>query len=72
MATTEQGNGLELHDNTEKLTDSNGKGSSNGLDPGVNGSIPEESQVDKYGFTGGAQQSAGQLNYTAPKNKGNT
>lgn len=59
MAKTEQGNGLELHDNTEKLTDSNGKGT--GLDPEVNGSIPGEGQVDKYGFTGGAQQSAGEL-----------
>lgn len=59
MAKTEQGNGLELHDNTEKLTGSNGKGT--GLDPEVNGSIPGEEQVDKYGFTGGAQQSAGEL-----------
>ncbi|XP_038149743.1 TBC1 domain family member 10A-like [Cyprinodon tularosa] len=56
MAKTEQGNGLELHDNTEKLTDSKGKGESNGMDPEVNGSIPEDRQVDKYGFSGGTQQ----------------
>ncbi|XP_014906900.1 TBC1 domain family member 10A-like [Poecilia latipinna] len=66
MAKTEQRNGLELQGNTEKLTDSNGKSSSNGLEPEVNGSIPEETQVDKYGFTGGAQQSAGELAEEVP------
>ncbi|XP_022059565.1 TBC1 domain family member 10A-like [Acanthochromis polyacanthus] len=58
MAKTEQGNGLDLRSSTEKLTD-NGKGGSYGSDPEVNGSgIPGESQVDKYGFTGGAQQNS--------------
>lgn len=56
MAKTEQGNGLDVRGSTEKLTD-NGIGS----DPEANGtSIPREEQVDKYGFTGGAQQSPGE------------
>lgn len=59
MAKTEQGNGLDLRGSTEKLTD-NGKGSSFGSDPEVNGSVPGETQVDKYGFTGGAQQHTGE------------
>lgn len=59
MAKTEQGNGLDLRNSTEKLTD-NGKGSSHGSDPEINGSaVPGEKQVDKYGFTGGAQQYSG-------------
>lgn len=58
MAKTEQGNGLDLRGSTEKLTD-NGKGGSYGSDPEVNGNgIPGETQVDKYGFTGGAQQNS--------------
>ncbi|XP_069558702.1 TBC1 domain family member 10A isoform X1 [Brachyistius frenatus] len=53
MAKTEQGNGL-----AEKLTD-DGKGGSDGPDPEVNGGdVPGDVQVDKYGFTGGAQQDA--------------
>uniref|UniRef100_UPI0037E79FFC TBC1 domain family member 10A-like n=1 Tax=Semicossyphus pulcher TaxID=241346 RepID=UPI0037E79FFC len=59
MAKTEQGNGLELRGSAEKLTD-NGNGSLYRSDPEVNGNdIPEETQVDKYGFTGGAQQNSG-------------
>lgn len=59
MARTELSNGLNLRDNPEKLTE-NGTGSSHGLDPEVNGNVvPGETQVDKYGFTGGAQQYAG-------------
>ncbi|XP_070780478.1 TBC1 domain family member 10A [Enoplosus armatus] len=60
MAKTEQGNGLDLRGSAEKLTD-NGKGSSYGSDPEVNGSavVPGETQVDKYGFIGGAQQFSG-------------
>lgn len=54
MAKTEQSNGLDLRGGTDKLTD-NGKGS----DPEVNGSVPGEDLVDKYGFTGGAQQYSG-------------
>lgn len=64
MAETEQGNGLDVRGSTDKLT-SNGKDRSYGSDPEVtlNGSvIQEEKQVDKYGFTGGAQQTSG---YTA-------
>lgn len=58
MAKTEQrGNGLDLRGSTDKLTDNNGTGSS---DPEVNGNVlTGESQVDRYGFTGGAQQSSG-------------
>lgn len=59
MAKTEQGNGLDMGVSTEKLTD-NGYGRSYGSDPEANGSaIPGEKQVDKYGFTGGAQQFSG-------------
>lgn len=58
MAKTEQGNGLEMRGSTEKLTD-NGTASFHGSDPEVNGNgITEEIVVDKYGFTGGAQQSS--------------
>ncbi|XP_023262242.1 TBC1 domain family member 10A-like [Seriola lalandi dorsalis] len=58
MAKTEQGNGLEMRGSTEKLTD-NGKGSLYGSDTEVNGNaIPREEPVDKYGFTGGAQQNS--------------
>ncbi|XP_008297001.1 TBC1 domain family member 10A-like [Stegastes partitus] len=54
MAKTEQGNGLDLRGSTEKLTD-NGRGS----EPEVNGGgVPGETPVDKYGFTGGAQQNS--------------
>ncbi|XP_029940041.1 TBC1 domain family member 10A-like [Salarias fasciatus] len=57
MAKTEQRNGLGVRDGTDKLTD-NGKGSES--DPEVNGSaVTAENQVDKYGFTGGAQQTSG-------------
>ncbi|KAM3599913.1 uncharacterized protein V6R79_013690 [Siganus canaliculatus] len=61
MAKTEQGNGLDMRGSTDKLTDKvNGKGGSYGSDPEVNGNVvPDESQVDKYGFTGGAQQVSG-------------
>ncbi|KAK5852139.1 hypothetical protein PBY51_023635 [Eleginops maclovinus] len=55
MAKIEQGNGVDLRGSTEKLTD-NGKGSSYGADLEVNGNFPGEKQVDKYGFSGGAQQ----------------
>ncbi|XP_022617923.1 TBC1 domain family member 10A-like [Seriola dumerili] len=58
MAKTEQGNGLDMRGSTEKLTD-NGKGSLYGSDTEVNGNaIPREEPVDKYGFTGGAQQNS--------------
>ncbi|XP_049908731.1 TBC1 domain family member 10A [Epinephelus moara] len=60
MAKTEQGNGLDMRGSTEKLTDNNGKGVSYGSDPEINGTIPGERQVDKYGFTGGAQQHSGE------------
>ncbi|XP_037548445.1 TBC1 domain family member 10A [Nematolebias whitei] len=57
MAKTEQVNGLEIRGDAEKLTDSE-KGIS-GSEPEANGFIPgEDRQVDKYGFTGGAQQSS--------------
>lgn len=59
MAKTEQVNGLQqLWGSTaDKLTDY-GKASSE-LEP--NGSaVPGETHVDKYGFTGGAQQVAGE------------
>lgn len=55
MAKTGQGNGLDMRDNIEKLK-LNDK-SSYGSDPEVNGNVNvEEKRVDKYGFTGGAQQ----------------
>lgn len=60
MAKTEQGNGLDMRGSTEKLTDNNGKGGSYGSDPEINGTVPGERQVDKYGFTGGAQQHSGE------------
>lgn len=59
MAKTEQVNGLQQLRSSaaDKLTD-NGKASSD-LEP--NGSaVPGETQVDKYGFTGGAQQVSGE------------
>lgn len=57
MAKTEQGNGLDMRVSTEKLTDN---GRSYGSDTEANGSAtPGEKQVDKYGFTGGAQQNSG-------------
>ncbi|KAM9307359.1 TBC1 domain family member 10A-like [Pholidichthys leucotaenia] len=53
MAETEQGNGLNHLGSTEKLT-GNGTGVS---EPEVNGNVvPRDTPVDKYGFTGGAQQ----------------
>lgn len=58
MAKTEQGNGLEIRGDAEKLTDEKG---TSGSEPEANGFIPgEDRQVDKYGFTGGAQQSSGE------------
>ncbi|XP_044190030.1 TBC1 domain family member 10A-like [Thunnus albacares] len=54
MAKTEEGNGLDLRGSAEKLTD-------NGTDPGVNGDVsPGNTPVDRYGFTGGAQQISGE------------
>ncbi|CAJ1070495.1 TBC1 domain family member 10A [Xyrichtys novacula] len=59
MAKTEQGYGPGMRGSGEKLTD-NGNGNLYGSDPEVNGNgIPDETQVDKYGFTGGAQQTSG-------------
>ncbi|KAI9534675.1 hypothetical protein NQZ68_010058 [Dissostichus eleginoides] len=55
MAKIEHCNGVDLRGSPEKLTD-NGKGSSYGSDPEVNGNVPGEKEVDKYGFSGGAQQ----------------
>lgn len=61
MAKLEKGNGFDLGESTEKLTD-NGKSGSYGSDPEANGSaITGEIHVDKYGFTGGAQQYSGDL-----------
>ncbi|XP_072227734.1 TBC1 domain family member 10A [Leuresthes tenuis] len=65
MAKTERDNGLDMRDSTEKLTN-NGRGSSHRSDPEVNGNIPEETQVDKYGFTGGAQQNSGNFAEEVP------
>lgn len=57
MARSEQGNGLEMRGDRDKLTD-NGK-----AEQEVKGSpvIDGEKQVDRYGFTGGAQQAPGDL-----------
>lgn len=56
MAKTEQGNGFHMRGTPEKLTD-NGKGS----DPEANGNVVlGETEVDKYGFSGGAQQHSGE------------
>ncbi|KAM9841258.1 TBC1 domain family member 10A-like [Aulostomus maculatus] len=56
MAKTEQCNRLDMRGSTERLTD-NGKTGSSGSDLEQNGSvILAEKPVDKYGFTGGAQQ----------------
>ena len=53
MAKTEEGNGLNLRGSAERLTDN-----VTGLE--VNGSVtPEDAPVDRYGFTGGAQQISG-------------
>lgn len=61
MARTEQDNGLDLPGSTQKLTE-DGKNSSYGSDPEANGrSMLGETQVDKYGFIGGAQQLSGDL-----------
>ncbi|XP_041825730.1 TBC1 domain family member 10A-like [Melanotaenia boesemani] len=65
MAKSEKGNGLEMRGSTEKLTD-NGKGNAHGHDPEVNGTVPEESQVDKYGFTGGTQKYSGEFAEEVP------
>lgn len=60
MAKTEEGNGFNLRGSTEKLTD-NGKDAPYGSEPEPNGSAgPGETLVDKYGFTGGAQQNSGE------------
>nr|XP_019937296.1 PREDICTED: TBC1 domain family member 10A-like [Paralichthys olivaceus] len=58
MAKTEQGDGLESRGATDKLTD-NGKGGVFGAELN-GGAIQEEDRVDKYGFTGGAQQNSGE------------
>lgn len=56
MAKTKHGNGVELRGSVDKLTENGTRGS----DPEANGNaMPGEVQVDKYGFTGGAQQVAG-------------
>lgn len=56
MAKTEQGKGLDMRVSTEKPID-NHISSKRGSEPEVNGNaISEEKHVDKYGFTGGAQQ----------------
>lgn len=61
MARTEQESGLDLPGSTQKLTE-DGKNSLYGSDPESNGrSILGETQVDKYGFSGGAQQFSGNL-----------
>lgn len=61
MATIEQGNGVGLRGSTEKLTGDGRGTTSHGSDPEANGTVPGEQQVDKYGFTGGAQQHPGQI-----------
>lgn len=62
MAKPEQGSRLEIRGGIEKLTDRE-KGTSHGSEPEVNGTtVPVEEdrqQVDKYGFTGGAQRDSG-------------
>lgn len=59
MARSGHGNGLDSSGIAKKLTDHGNRFVS---DPGTNGSaVPEERQVDKYGFTGGPQQSPGDL-----------
>ncbi|XP_068191478.1 TBC1 domain family member 10A-like [Antennarius striatus] len=60
MAKTELGNGLDLGGSAETMTDING--SSYGSEPEENG----DRQVDRYGFTGGAQQSSGDTNAEIP------
>lgn len=55
MAKTEQGKGLDMRGNTETLEDS-GNGSTYGSEPELNGNAILEKRVDKYGFSGGAQQ----------------
>ncbi|XP_068608929.1 TBC1 domain family member 10A [Brachionichthys hirsutus] len=59
MAKAELGNGLDLRGSAEKMTDN---GSPYGSDPEGTGS----KQVDRYGFTGGAQQSSGVTNADVP------
>ncbi|KAI3362370.1 hypothetical protein L3Q82_012672 [Scortum barcoo] len=60
MAKTEQGNGVSREELTE-----DGKRA----DPEVNGGgvIPGETPVDKYGFTGGAQQTSGDAEQIPPE-----
>ncbi|XP_054613450.1 TBC1 domain family member 10A-like [Dunckerocampus dactyliophorus] len=66
MARTDQGNGLDFRGSTDKLTGSGG-GSSCGsftsdvvtLEANGTDDTSGEKQVDKYGFTGGAQQYPG-------------
>ncbi|XP_061590216.1 TBC1 domain family member 10A [Cololabis saira] len=60
MAKTDQANGREMRGNTEKWTD-NGKDSSEGPEGPEGGRL-----VDKYGFTGGAQQLTGSLAEEVP------
>ncbi|XP_008324566.1 TBC1 domain family member 10A-like [Cynoglossus semilaevis] len=57
MAKNKHRNGLDFRGSRDKLTDK-GKGGWYGSGAEVNGNaIPPEERVDKYGFTGGAQQS---------------
>lgn len=57
MAKTGQGNGLDMRVSTEQHIDSRISSKSGGSEPEVNGNaVSEEKLVDKYGFTGGAQQ----------------
>lgn len=57
MAKNNHRNGLDFRGSRDKLTD-NGKSGLYGSEAEVNGNaIPPEERVDKYGFTGGAQQS---------------
>lgn len=61
MARRGHGKRLDSPGAGAKLTD-NGKSSWYMSDQEANGStIPEEKPVDKYGFTGGTQQSPGDL-----------
>lgn len=62
MARRGHGKRLDSPGVAEKLTD-NGKGRWYMSEQEANGSAPpeEKKQVDKYGFTGGTQQSLGDL-----------
>ncbi|KAK7889390.1 hypothetical protein WMY93_024950 [Mugilogobius chulae] len=57
MAKTEQRNGLDVRESNMKELSDNGKSIKHELASEVNGNaINEETSVDRYGFTGGAQQ----------------